>query len=158
MVEHTLQCHIFIAFCFQHIPCIVEEFVAALDVLSFLAAEILAQTRLCFGGGNKIEPVLLRVLAAGGENLHLVAAFEYITERNQVVVHLCADTMLTQLGVEQERKIKSGCTLRHGFDFSFRGKNKHLLCKQVQFECVEKFHCILLGVLQDFLYLAKPFV
>ena len=85
---------------------------AVLDIMPFLALEILLQTVPCLRGRHHVQPLFLRMLAVGGQHFDLVTALELITQRHERMVHLGSDTMLTDLRVEQERKIQCGRTKR----------------------------------------------
>ena len=67
------------------------------------------------------------------------------------MIDLGANAMTAEEGVNGEGKIESCTACGHRLDFSLRCKNEYLAGKEVQFDGVEKIHCIGLGIVKNFL-------
>ena len=74
------------------------------------------------------------------------------------MVHFGADAVAADVCVQGESEIQRCRILRHGLDFTFRGKHKYFRCEQVQFDSVQKINGIRLGVIEYFLDSAQPFL
>ena len=158
VVERALQSGIVLLCRIEHDERIVEEFLSSAALCSFLASEILSQSRLCFSGCDYVEPIGLRMLRSGCEDLDLVAAIEHVGHRLQLAVDLCADTMFAELRVQLESEIERCRALRHGLDFSTRCEDEHFAREEVELEGIEEVHGIRFGIIEDFLDGSEPFV
>ena len=98
------------------------------------------------------------MLRLRGENLHLIATLQLMTQWHQLMVYLGSDTVRTQEGVDAKGKVESCTTRRHGLDFALGGEHEDFRSEKVQLDGIEEVHRVWLWVVQNLLDGAKPFV
>ena len=103
--------------------------------------------RLCFSRSDDAEPLALRFLGRGREDLHLVGTPQYIRDRYGLVVHLSSDTMFAQVGVNHIGKVQDGRVLREGFYLTLWGEDEYLVGKEIELEVIQEGHRIRVRVL-----------
>lgn len=94
-----------------------------------------SRTRPCCR--DEIQPLRLRVLRTGGQDLHLVSTCQLMAERNQTMVDFGADTFVSDIRVQGISEVQSRSSLRQSFDVAFRGKDKYLGGKKIQLDGIE---------------------
>ena len=94
----------------------------------------------------------------GSKNFYLVAAFEFVVNRDKFVVDFSSDGMATNKGVDGESKVERSAASRHGAEFTFGGEDKDFAGKEVELDAVEKVHGRGLRVVKDFLDGVEPLV
>ena len=113
---------------------------------------------MSLAGGNKLQPFVAGSLVFGGENFHLVAAFEHMAHGYQLMVDFGADATVAQLAVHLEGKIQGGGSLSQGFDLSLGGKYEDFGRKQVHLDGVQHIEGVGLGAFQNLLDGEYPMV
>ena len=81
-----------------------------------------------------------------------------MTQRHQLMVHLRANTMAAEEGVDGKCEVEGRTIGRQRADLSLRREHEDLAGKEVQFDGVEEVHRIRLGIVEDFLDGAQPVV
>ena len=72
---------------------LLQHHLATLLYLPVLPAQDSLDLSSGLGRANEVHPGGLYMLRVAGEDLHLVAALQFITDGDKLVVHLGADTM-----------------------------------------------------------------
>ena len=81
-----------------------------------------------------------------------------MAKRHELVVHLCADAMAAEKGMDLEGKVEGSASGRHGFDFALGGEDEYFGSEEVELDCVEEIHGVGLRVVENFFYGVQPFV
>ena len=106
----------------------------------------------------RIPPWVNFVLRFRGEDLYLVTTIQLMTQGHELMVHLRADAVAAEEGVDGEGKIEGGSSRRHRLDFSLWGEDEDLRGEEVQLDGVEEVHGVGLWVVEDLLDGAQPVV
>ena len=88
----------------------VQDLFALALHLSVVSTKDSLDFRLCFGGGDEVDPCRTDVLRFRCEDLHLVSALQFMAQRYQFVVHLGAYTVAAEEGVDGEGEVE-GCAI-----------------------------------------------
>ena len=75
---------------------------------------------------HEVHPRRLNMLRVTGQDLHLVAALQLMTQWYKLVVHLRADTMTAQEGMYLEGKVECRTPGRHGLDLTLGCEHEDL--------------------------------
>ena len=135
-----------------------ENFLSLFLYLASVTTQDGLDLSLSLGSGNETNPRTLYVLRLRGENLHLVATLQFMTQWHELMVHLGSDTVRAQEGVDAEGKVECRTARRHGLDFALGGEHKDFRGKEVELDGVEEVHGVGLWVVKDFLDGAQPVV
>ena len=99
---------------------IVDFFALGCDDFSFLSQGSL-QLGFCLGGGDKVYPLLFGRLRFGGQDFDLVATLQFLAQRHQFMVDLGGDAVVTEVGVQNKRKVESRRIFGESFELRLSG-------------------------------------
>ena len=136
----------------------VERVLTLLLYLAVLSSEYGLYLSLGFGRGGEVEPFGFHVLRFRGEHLHLIAALQLVAQWHELVVHLGADAVRAEHGVDGEGEVEDGRSRRHGLHLTLRREDEYLRCEQVELDGVEEVHGVGLRVVEDLLDGGEPVV
>ena len=126
--------------------------------LAVVASEDGLYLSLGLGRRHEVDPVGLYVLRFRRENLHLVAALQFVAQGYELMVHLGADAVGAEEGVDAEGEIEGRAAGGHGLNLALWREDEYLAGKEVQLDGVEEVHGVGLWVVKNFLDGAQPLV
>ena len=86
----------------------------------------------------------------------MVAVFQHMPERHNLVVYSCPGAVVAYVGVDAVCEVEHGSPFREFHEVAFRCEHKHLVLVQVHLELVDYLQVVL--VFQSRAYAVKPFV
>ncbi len=101
------------------------------------------------------KPIARWSAALGGQDLHLVAGFQAVVERDQLAIDLRAAAAVADFGMHRVGKIDRRGAHRQVDDIAAWGENVHAVFKDVCFDAVHEFLGVL-DILAPFHELAQP--
>src|SRR5690606_2056634 len=106
---------------------------------------------------HKLQPVFGRLLLVTRDDLYLVATPAFVTEWNEFMVHLCADSARTYGAVYCECKIECSGTNRKHLHIALRCVHINLFGEETGLEVLKKIDAVSLAS-NHLAYLLKPFI
>ena len=123
-------------------------------LLRFLQGE--ANLSLCLRGLHDVEPFSSRLLVALGEDFHLVARVQFLSEGHRLAVDLSAHAGVSDARVDVVGEVEHRGAFREVQQVAFRGEHINLVFLQVGGKLVHQLQVVV--VFQSGTYVGKPFV
>src|SRR4030043_407224 len=94
-------------------------------------------------GLDKFEPILARLLIGRGKDFNRISAFELIFQGNDLSVHFCSDTMISDIGMDAVSEVDWSGPNGEFLHLAFRSKDIDLMGEEVDLDAFDKFFIIL---------------
>ena len=127
---------------------------AGLFALQFLYA--LANLGARLSCDYNVQPVLLGRLVLAGQDFHLVAALQFLSDGHVLVADFGSDALVAHLGVDAVGKIQNGGSHGQFEQVAFGREHKHFVFNQILLELVHQLHVV--AGFQHAAHVGQPFV